>query len=262
MPVQDYQVGTNDLVSAMFQRRYEPNFAFVNALGCLGMVAQVRGIWPCSSVEEGGNLVDMAGQGRILTNNNAATFGLAGLASYAALNGTTQYFSRADELGLDITGGLALGGWFYFETGSLGANTQGLISKWYETGNQRAYRLYKDTSDKIVFSVSGDGTAVVSATSTATLTESAWHWCAGYFTPSTAMGVVVNKAWDRNTTSIPASIFNSSENFVVGRTNRANYLKGRFALPWIAADDNNEAILGVLYEQTRAMFGVGLVNAS
>ena len=64
------------------------------------------GVWPFSSVQRStGNVADFGGQQRTWTYNGNPTFNLYNnLVPYAELDGTGDFFSRADETDLDILG--------------------------------------------------------------------------------------------------------------------------------------------------------------
>src|SRR5690606_3924193 len=118
---------------------------------------KLRGFWPMGSIDSSGNPQDISGQGRNLTNNNAADFGVDGLAPYIDFNGTNQYLSRGDEAGLDVTGALTFGGWFWFD--NVASVEEFVIGKRSETANnQLAYWIDREASGFARFAVSSNGT--------------------------------------------------------------------------------------------------------
>lgn len=228
---------------------YSPGDAIATALA----FPELRAFWAFSSINEAGAAIDLSGQGRTLTNNGGA--GRSATASgvpYAGFNGSSQYFSRADEAGLDITGGLTIGGWFY--PGTLDASVRGLIVKWTAAGDQRSYQLYYNNA-ATSFGVSSDGSAGTIATANGTaMAVGTWNFVMGRFFPSTNVAVIVNDVLTANETSIPASIHSSSAPFEIGR--QAAYFGGFAALCFVCASTLPLAIMHYYFRITRGLFGV------
>lgn len=251
------QPETIQQLAGHFQRRYEANFAWENAVGLHLMLSQLRGFWPFSIVDENGDMYDLSAQGRVMTNNGTTPFGVTGLAPYADFTpGSSQYFSRLDETGLDITGALTLGGWFRLDTIAPG-NNMGLMSKWTEAGNLRAYNLYfNDAGNVPSFSVSVDGAAVVTVNHTTALSITTWYHIVGRYTPSTAIDVFLNGVKVSNAVATPASLFNSTAAFEIGAYNAAAMLlDGHVTLGFLCAASLSDTVIWSIHQQTRAMFG-------
>ena len=146
---------------------------------------------------------------------------------YRTTGGGTNYlkydpgwFLSGIEAYIDPTiRGFTIGGWFNINT--LPAANAGLISKDAPTP-ERGYRIQLSSAGvDFLFGMSGNGTSV----SNATLLNPGlgqWIFAVGRFTPSTEVALFVNGAKSVNTTAIPASAFNSSQNFEVGRYNNDN----------------------------------------
>lgn len=223
------------------------------------------GFWPMSSVQRStGNAYDLSGQARTLTyKGNPAYKIFGGFAPYIDFDGTGDYLSRADETDLDILGtetiftngspGLTLGGWFYFDrTGTL----EYLISKRAAAG-QISYYLSKTAGNVISLTVSSNGTAETSATTTATITTGTWYYLTGQYAPGVGIYIKINMAGVANTTSIPASIFNSTAPLQISGYNGANnLLQGNAALCFLCANVLPDAVLSSVFQQTRAAFWV------
>lgn len=244
-------------LAATFPRRNEPNYAWGNAISGMLLGSQIRGVWPYSSVNENGNIYDLSGQGRIMTNGSTVGFGVAGLVPYADfVAASTDYFWRADEAGLDITGGLTVGCWANFDAPSTGAAT-GLISKWVTVGNQRAYLLYKTAANTYNFGISSNGTATTNVASTVTYSAGVWHCIVGRFSPSSYIDVFVDGTFTANAVATPAAIFNSSASLEFGRyAGAANYFDGKKTLSFLAADTWSDTMIKNFWHQTRPLFGV------
>lgn len=223
------------------------------------------GFWPMSSVQRStGNVYDLSGQSRTLTYNGNPTFNYTGLVPYIDFDGTGDYLSRADETDLDIVGsetifnstirGLTLGGWFY--TTSVGAGLFGLMSKY--TGSQISFLLYRSASTP-TFTVSNTGSVLVgTVSSSTTLVVNNWNFIVGRFTPSTETAIFNNDTKNTNTTSIPATIFNSTTAFEIGRYNSSNTTcyTGRASLCFLSANAVSDSIINGLYQRSRNLFGV------
>lgn len=139
----------------------------------------------------------------------------------------------------------------------------GIMAKWYTTGNQRSYALYKDSNNNFVFSISDDGTAVASISDLANnFGEEKWYYVVGRFTPSEELALFVNGKWYTNTDSIPASIFNGSESLDFGRYNRTNYLNGRLSHAFLSADAIDDYFIEVMYAHAKPLFVHKQVSSS
>jgi len=180
----------------------------------------------------------------------------------------TNYLYHPDCSHFDVIGneshvtysGLTFGGWFNFDSFAATAS-EGLISKWYETGNQRAYRIYRSTNTgAISVQVSGDGAAVDTTTiagATYGIANDNWYFIVGRFRPGKELKLWVNTTIASYTaTSIPAAatIYNSTEPFEIGRTNRANYFDGQAALCFVAASIVPDYLIWSLWQHSRWLF--------
>lgn len=240
---------------AHFVPTYDPGTAWMQAVSAHLYLPGLRGFWPFSSTDESENAYDLSGQGRTLTPQNGATTAVPAdsIFPYASLlSSASRYFSRADEAGLDITGELTFGGWFYFTTTP--ASSMGLLSKNEPTGNQRAYTLFKLSTNAIRFQVSSNGTATTAVDSTATVATGTWYFIAGRYTPSSELAIWLDDEKTINTTSIPAAIFDSSAGFAVGRTDGGNYLNGRAALCFVCAKALSDDTISVLSGRMKPLF--------
>lgn len=218
--------------------------------------------YPMSSIQRStGNVYDLSGQGRTLTNNGTTSFGYSGLVPYASFNGSTQYLSRADETDLDILGneshvgtspGLTLGGWF--RTTTIAAGTSGLIGK-ANNSTQNSYLIYRSAAT-ISFTVSSSGGSFVATSVYSSLVADTWYFVVGRFTPSVRNDLYVSgSSATPGTTSIPATLFNSTTAFEIGRYG-TNYLSGNASLCFISHCVLSTAFLDGLYNRSRNLFGI------
>ncbi len=249
MPLQVYNDQNIDLLAGVFQRRREPNFAQSNALGILAMLPGVRLAWGM-----GGRDTDAVADDSHLGRVGALygpTFGTQGLAAYADFDGSNDYIRRPDEDGLRLTGALSLGAWVYFDA----AGEAGILDKWRTASDNRGYRLYRTAAGLIEFAISTDG-AAETVVQSAAVTDAAWYFVGASFEASTALRIYIGRTAVANVAAIPASVFASTADFEAGRTNGGSYLNGRIALAFVTATTLPAAQFGVIYEQTRALFGV------
>lgn len=165
-----------------------------------------------------------------------------------------QYLSRADEDALSIHNDLTCGCWVYFDAESTGVAT-GILGKWYAVGNEYSYVLYKTSDNILTFAVSTDGVNIVSVNDSGeNYAESQWFYVVGRFTPSTELALFVNGSWYINTTDIPATIFNSSEDFEIGRYNRSNYLDGRVSQAFVSAYSIPDRFICSMFSHAKALY--------
>lgn len=262
----------NSQATGLQGTHYQPRLDVGRTLGRAVSLHQylpgLRGFWPVSSIDSSGNLIDLSGQSRTLTLTGTPTFQLdktlLHLFPMAILNGSTDYFTRADEAGLDILGtesyigstanGLTLGIWVKFDDAV--GSAEHIIGKWDASGNQRAYRLSRKTTGEITFEMSSNGTASTSVDSTTVTSAGVWYHCVGRFDPSNEIAVFVNGEKNSNTTTIPIAIFNSTAAFRIGANSNgtpSEYMDGQFALPFLSTCFIEDGICKLLYHDTRIM---------
>lgn len=235
----------------------ESRGGFAEAYMSFMTLASLRAFWPFSSTY--GSAYDISGQGRTLTNNGSITTTQYGPAVYGDLNGSSQYWSRADEAGLEVGGvGLTLGGWFRFD--ALGtANLEGLIGKHNATGDQRSYGLILNSSSGIRFQVSSDGTSVSVSQidSSGTLVVNTWYFIVGTWEASTRISIWINGVETYSTSSVVATSFDSTAAFEIGRRNIASsYVNGQHSFCFLCGRTHPEADILRLFNATRWIFGV------
>lgn len=255
--------------------RMEANYIAGQILSTYRTIPGLRGLWPLSSIGDGGNAIDMSGQGRTLTYTGTPTYNRyvpsgESYVSYVDFNGTTDYFTRADETGLDILGteafvgtskGLSMGTWFWADDTGVGRN---LMGKWGAAG-QRSYFLQRGATNACIFGVSNNGTASTTVTSTNTTTSGKWYFVSCSYTPSTSMVIYLTDyslqgypiTATSNVTSIPAAIFNSTAGFTLAvLASLAGYHDGRLAYSWLSTMALPANWHNLLYEQSRGLFNV------
>ncbi len=223
----------------------------------------LRGLWYPGDADDTGAVYDISGQGRKLTYNGNPFIALQNsLVPYFAFDGTGDFLSRPDEAGLKVIGnegyvaaalrGLTIGGWFWAD--SLAASPV-LISKYTAAGNLRSYKL-DISSSAVRMIVSGTGADAFVAT-TGAIAAANWYFVVGRYTPSTAVAAFVNNNQSTFTTTIPATLFNTTAAFQIAASDAGtNLLTGRFGLAFLCAAALPNALLTYLFARTRALFGV------
>jgi hypothetical protein len=143
-------------------------------------------------------------------------------------------------------------GWYQFDTTG---STERLNAKWGNSG-QFSWRLRKDTDETISMAISTDGSAVTTVSSSNTVATTGWFFCVGRFRASTSLDVFVNGTQTENTTSIPASIFNSTAALALGGGAAGQRLNGRMSNVALCAAAITVASLNSIFQLTKNAYGV------
>jgi len=240
----------DDRLKAMETRAVRPVLFGDYAAYCYGLPG-LRLIWPLSSVSAGTNPADFSGQGRSATNNGALVLSLtAQYAPYMDCNGTTQYLSRADEAGLDITDSLTMFCWVYFDV------VQASILQKSAGAGVRGYQIFTSVGGQLTGQVSSDGTATTNVNSGADVVSTGrWYFLAHRFTPSTELAIWINRTKYTNTTSIPAAQVNNNQPLAYGaRSDATGFLNGRIGLMGLYNYAIPTLLLNQAYEMGRALY--------
>lgn len=221
----------------------------------------LRGFWPLNLFSHSGATYDLGVFSQDLTYNGNGTYGYTSPYTYFNFDGTGDYFNRADNVYLDITGtetyvasarrGLMMGGWFNFDDVS---RTEDLMGK-RSGGGDFSYYL-RNIASFPKFFISNDGTTTTTVTSTVSLTNDTWYfiWC-GY-DPSSVMDIFIDNVRTRQTTSIPASIYNGAGDFRIGARNGGNNpFDGQALFCALCCTYPSSDIPLALFEKTRGIFG-------
>lgn len=235
--------------------------------GIFSNIPALRGLWVPSLLDQTGAISDRSGQGRTLTYTGNPTMNVYnGLAPYMDYDGTDDYHARPDEAGLDIIGtetyiassqrGLSAGAWVWVDALSGGTKTQGVLAKSNTVGNLRSWRATLGITDIFDFAVSSNGTAQVSVNTGLVIETGRWYFLAYRYTPSAEIAIWQSGQKFVNTTSIPASIFNTSAPFELARFNVANTgcLNGRIGLAFLSACAVSDELISHLYRYSKTVF--------
>lgn len=247
-------------IEALSIKQY--GYTLADVLDMIAGFPELRGFWPFSSIIEGGHAVDYSFQGRALTNvGGAGRFYWNTGIPYGKSNGSTLYWRRNDEAGLDIAGAMTMGMWIYFASATAGQSPN-FMSKFGAPGvNSRSYVLWYDYasgSKKVNFVVSTDGNTGVSVTTVSPLNLASWYFVMARFTPSTELAIWLNDEKTINTTGIPATLFNSASNFMLGIRSDLTAGGGDFAMsmPFICASALSDDLINRYWRVSRCFFGI------
>ncbi len=192
-------------------------------------------------------IIDIA-RSQDLTHEGTADQGNFGMAPYVAYNGSANYSHRPAGA-LKAINGLTCGGWFQM------TSNDHLMGAWQTAANQ-VWRLFVNSSAP-TFYVSSTGANTFSVAA-ANVTAGQWYFVAARYTPSTELAIWLNGTKTTNTTSIPASLFDSTTaRFSIGGDHAgANLLTGKAALCWVAHEPLPDNYLTILFQMSRHLYNV------
>lgn len=194
---------------------------------------------------------------RQLTIAGAPTFGSTDRGiPFIWLNGSTDYLSVADASWNSPSGMITA--FCVHKPDDTATASQAMISKW-KTGGNTSWIVRKTTA--IRFEVSNDGSTSFAITNTAP--AASWQLTVGQFEPSTAVRVwnsLAGTPLATNSTSIPASMFNSSGALMIGAFPNSldvasNFYDGQIAVAGFCAAKVDATYITSLIDHCRK-FGV------
>lgn len=220
----------------------------------------LRGFWNFSSVNASSSPNDLSGNGLALTSAGSASITLdtTGFYNYVSLNGTNQYYYRADEANLELSYGACLMCWVYWNSFTSDA---GLISKWSTTGSSGGYMLYTKLSGGnyyVSMAIENSaGTFKELINTSVALQTGKWYFCVGSYKQD-ELKVFVNGTWDTLTTAIPAPpLRDNAIQIQIGAWSAANkYTAARIAFPAISGYLYNTASFENIWRVGRRIFHV------
>lgn len=227
------------------------------------------GLWPGGIIGNNssgslGFLTDISGHGLHLARTGAVVNITDNGVPYVSLDGSTDYYSIADNALMDILGteahivstqrGMTLGAWVYYD--NTASASEMVLSKW-SSPSDLSYNLSRNSSGEAnvsVTSAGGSGTQVNATLGTAA--ASSWYFVCGKFVPSTRLKIFLNEDSDENTTSIPSAIYGGAAAFNLGANGGGNNLiDGRIALAFLCAAAVPDNKILTLYHMGRRLFG-------
>lgn len=185
----------------------------------------LRAYWPMgvrnsvgAASERSGNTLHALEVGAVPTGYDGDAYASVGTGvNYFGMAGALQVSGAETFIDASIRG-LTVGCWFSLDVAPTLAN--GIVSK-YGPSPQYGYVIWVAPSGTINFTLSGDGTTtVIVAGSVVAVGE--WHFIAARFIPSTEVAVFIDGSKFTNTVGVPATAFNSSQQFEIGRYNNAD----------------------------------------
>lgn len=208
-------------------------------MGLYQGLPELRGFWPFSSINENAAALDLSGQGRTLTNNGVSRAVITSGLPVSVMNGASQYWSRASEAGLNITGALTILAWF-------NTSTNDAVARYLAQKDGYALYFYNGT---LSFQAIGATSGYIS--NGAVVTNSIWHFVAARFTPSTNVKLTVDGMTYTSTATIPAALNTGGSAFQTGTS-----FAGNLALLAICAAALSDAQISQIYNATHGLFGV------
>lgn len=204
----------------------DPEFgANSRAMEVLKSFPAVIGVWPMWSTNGAGQVVDVSGNGLHLSRSGTLIDTSIDGSSYfsrAYFSATNSYAEHTDEASFDILGneahvaggirGMTIGAWIRPVTVSA---TNNWMAK-YANATDRAWWLSGVATSRAQFSISSTGANSFSVQVDG-VTDNTWHFVVGRYSPSSALSIAVDNVWNSITTSIPATLFNSSGPFRIGQ---------------------------------------------
>jgi hypothetical protein len=256
-------------LSAHFPLRNDASYAWGNVIGGFLLIPYLRALWSCGSIDEVFRVVDVSGQGRILTYPTLPRcpapmeYGLVPYLTFVAASSQALY--RPREPGFDFPGGMTMWTWIKFHTESTGVAVD-YFTKWEALGggwDNLSFMLSKTNGNVFNFNISDDGLSPFHTVSAIAADYEIDKWCfiAGRFTPSTKLDLFIGKAttgiytWYTNIAGIPASIYIGKAPVVVGCGNSGtNYLDGDMALFGLSAKALTDTQIWNMFSQSRPLF--------
>ena len=221
----------------------------------------LRGLWTFGSVDGSGDLLDVSGNGRTLTMQGNPTYDApaTGMYSYGNLDGTGDYWSRADEAGLDIIGteayigapGMTFFAWAQF---SSIAATRVVAAK--SASSDTAFTLhYNSGAGYIRGAISQNGTTTFTVDSILPVVDT-WYFMVIRFVPSTSLDIYVDGTKYSNTTSIPSSLKDSAGPFHLGASNSGSaLLPGLISTSGLYASALTDDFIDKLWNTSKYLYG-------
>ena len=131
--------------------------------------------------------------------------------------GSSQYAYRADTASLSLTGDCTFEFWILRESININAT---ILTKWRDSGTNKSYGLEINSNNDIVMYISANGSAYTGGTFTLanlTSTTNWYHIAIAYDASAGSAELYVNGTSIQTITGLPTSIYNSTEDFAIGR---------------------------------------------
>jgi len=228
----------------------------------------LRGLWTAGHTDTAGNWYDWTQNALTLTLTGAPAETYTDLRCYFSLDGTNDYFTRADDVATSVTGsegyidfpyrGLTLGNWWYSTDATA---FQCLMSKFAAVPNVSYYLAFNGSGagDPVRFRISDDGTNADGVESSNTAAANQWHFTVGRFKDYDAgeeLAVFLDGVKTTAATA-RAAIYDGVSAFEMGSGEGGLYkLTGRLSVGFLCAFALPDDMIGALFQQSRALYGV------
>lgn len=211
---------------------------------------KLRALWPIGPFDYDRTLRDVSGNGNHLTVGVAPILNRNGALQWLHFNGTTQYYTIADNVGLSITDRVSLGGWVQVDSST---QTATIMGKW------NGYRL-RLSSGGAMMQVH-NGTSIFASNTGPALLTNQWYWLVGRFETNTDVSIVVGDPVANTVTSytaasgVPSALVDGTGALEMGRqTTASEYYAGSLWLPFVLQDRLNDTECVDIFRAMRSLF--------
>jgi len=210
-------------------------------------LCDLRGFWPCSSLDENQTLYDISGQGRHMTGDGTPTSYLHNSKIPFIQYGGSNFHYRPDEAGIQITGSLTMGLWVSLDV----ADNPSLFVK--HVGGTRAYGIDVTSG---VFRFYVYAAALTAVSSPVAITAGNYYFVAGRFISGQSVSIFVNGVLTSSVTA-NTTITNAAADLYIGtQGGLTKFLTGKVAWPFIAANAASDVQIRQMYDSAKSAFGV------
>ena len=260
---QNYRAEQIENLATAFPRRAEASYALGSAASIYQSLPALRGYWPMgASVWDGADIfaADIATNYHLELVNNPlfSIYGASAPYIHFTRAAAQQLTYPVDSPQHQIIGnepyvanpGLTIGVWVRPNLLNAG---QIFAQKFSVAPGNYAYLLGLTITNKLRFAISQDGINIVSADATVIPTLGKWIFCAGRFTPGSAIDLFVDDVKYTTLTAIP-TIFNSNQPFEAGgAAGGAVFLDGDLSNLFLSASALSDAQIKAIYWLTKPM---------
>ena len=223
------------------------------------VLTQLRGFWPMSSVDHNGNVYDLSGQGRVLSNSGVS-FGMGGIGDYipvAEFDGAGAALSALDDDAVNLNsmaGGFTVLAWVRPGWAGAAGSHFPVISKG-SLASTIEYGLVVDGTSLFPTFYVGDKSHV----GTFRLVGDNWNFLAASYDAG-AGDVVLQVNANREVAALasPALVATGDDLFIgrwVNGSGNSEYWEGQMTLVALCAGVAPQLVLENVYRATAYMFG-------
>ena len=133
-----------------------------------------------------------------------------------------------DNASLDLTTDISVEAWVYWDGIS---SSYGILGKYNTTADKREFLLFKSTTTKATFNISGNGTGTSAGVNSIDLTANQWYHLVGTYDGSNVR--IYTNGVESNSSASAVTLFSSDTNLDIGRFNNDNEYPDQIAQPRI-----------------------------